>query len=143
MELYVTFIQISDILIGFFTLRVLVIPLWKRTPTELDERLTPKNDHVIICEYRQDSDVLLDEFERLDIDLAVGGTDQRKVHMLAREKLPELGYEARPCLHTPILADLETGKGKMSSSVGTTISMEDSTAELARKIESAFCPPTR
>lgn len=83
------------------------------------------------------------DFEFLDIDLAVGGTDQRKVHMLAREKLPELGYEARPCLHTPILADLETGEGKMSSSEGTTISMEDSTAELERKIESAFCPPTR
>lgn len=83
------------------------------------------------------------DFEFLDIDLAVGGTDQRKVHMLAREKLPELGYEARPCLHTPILADLETGKGKMSSSEGTTISMEDSTAALERKIESAFCPPTR
>lgn len=83
------------------------------------------------------------DLEFLGIDLAVGGTDQRKVHMLAREKLPELGYETRPCLHTPILADLETGEGKMSSSEGTTISMEDSTVDLKRKIESAFCPPTR
>ncbi|SDD71304.1 tyrosine--tRNA ligase [Natrinema hispanicum] len=82
------------------------------------------------------------DFEFLGIDLAVGGTDQRKVHMLAREKLPELGYKARPCLHTPILANLETGEGKMSSSEGTTISMEDSTADLERKIKSAFCPPT-
>ena len=83
------------------------------------------------------------DFEYLDIDLAVGGLDQRKVHMLAREKLPELDYGVRPCLHTPILADLETGGGKMSSSEGTTISMEDSTADIDRKIESAFCPPTR
>ena len=83
------------------------------------------------------------DIEYLDLDLAVGGLDQRKVHMLAREELPELGYEVRPCLHTPIVADLETGDGKMSSSEGVTISMEDSTAEIESKVNSAFCPPTR
>ncbi|MFP8951903.1 tyrosine--tRNA ligase [Natrialbaceae archaeon A-arb3/5] len=83
------------------------------------------------------------DIEYLDLDLAVGGLDQRKVHMLAREELPELEYEARPCLHTPIVADLTSGEGKMSSSEGVTISMEDSTAELEEKVNSAFCPPTR
>ncbi|MFC4246436.1 tyrosine--tRNA ligase [Natribaculum luteum] len=83
------------------------------------------------------------DIEYLDLDLAVGGLDQRKVHMLAREELPELGYEVRPCLHTPILADLTTGVGKMSSSEGVTISMEDSTEEIEQKVNSAFCPPTR
>ena len=79
----------------------------------------------------------------LDLDLAVGGIDQRKVHVLAREGLPSLGYEAPTALHTPILADLDTGVGKMSSSTGTTISMEDSTETLREKVEGAYCPPTR
>ena len=79
----------------------------------------------------------------LDLDLAVGGIDQRKVHVLAREGLPALGYEAPSALHTPILADLDTGVGKMSSSTGTTISMEDTAEDLERKVNGAFCPPTR
>ncbi|MFB6113132.1 MAG: tyrosine--tRNA ligase [Halodesulfurarchaeum sp.] len=83
------------------------------------------------------------DIEYLDLDLAVGGMDQRKVHMLAREELPSLGYDSRPAIHTPILGDLETGEGKMSSSTGTTISMEDTTETIEEKVNSAFCPPTR
>ncbi|MFB6085730.1 MAG: tyrosine--tRNA ligase [Halodesulfurarchaeum sp.] len=83
------------------------------------------------------------DIEYLDLDLAVGGLDQRKVHMLAREKLPDLGYAVRPAIHTPILGDLTTGEGKMSSSAGVTLSMEDSTASIEEKVNSAFCPPTR
>jgi tyrosyl-tRNA synthetase len=82
------------------------------------------------------------DIEYLDLDLAVGGLDQRKVHMLAREVLPSAGYDARPALHTPILADLTTGIGKMSSSEGVTISMEDSEDDLEEKVNSAYCPPT-
>ena len=78
----------------------------------------------------------------LDLDLAVWGTDQRKVHVLARELLPELGYSTCPMIHTPILSNLTTGIGKMSSSVGTTISMEDSPESIHKKINKAFCPPT-
>ncbi len=83
------------------------------------------------------------DIEYLDVDLAVGGLDQRKVHMLAREGLPDLGYRARPCIHTPILADLTTGVGKMSASSGATISMEDDTDTIAETVEAAYCPPTR
>jgi len=84
------------------------------------------------------------DIEYLDVDLAVGGLDQRKVHMLAREELPDLDYEVRPALHTPIIADLTSGEGKMSSSSsGATISMEDSAEELEEKVNAAFCPPTR
>ena len=83
------------------------------------------------------------DIEYLDLDLAVGGLDQRKVHMLAREELPNVGYESRPAIHTPILADLTTGVGKMSSSTGVTISMEDDADALAEKVNSAYCPPTR
>jgi tyrosyl-tRNA synthetase len=83
------------------------------------------------------------DIEYLDLDLAVGGLDQRKVHMLAREVLPSVGYDVRPAVHTPILADLTTGVGKMSSSDGVTISMEDAEADLREKVNKAFCPPTR
>ncbi|XVH30288.1 tyrosine--tRNA ligase [Haloferacaceae archaeon DSL9] len=78
----------------------------------------------------------------LDVDLAIGGMEQRKVHMLARDALPSIGEDAPTCLHTPLIADLSTGAGKMSSSKGVTISMEDSTAEIEAKVNGAFCPPT-
>jgi len=83
------------------------------------------------------------DIEYLDVDLAVGGLDQRKVHMLARDNLPALGYDAPPSLHTPIVADLETGVGKMSASEGVDITMADSTADIEEKVNAAFCPPTQ
>ncbi|GAA0650647.1 tyrosine--tRNA ligase [Salarchaeum japonicum] len=83
------------------------------------------------------------DIEYLDVDLAVGGMEQRKVHMLARDVLPNVGYDAPTSLHTPLIADLESGEGKMSSSSGVNISMEDSTEDIAEKVNSAFCPPTR
>jgi tyrosyl-tRNA synthetase len=90
------------------------------------------------------------DIEYLDLDLAVGGLDQRKVHMLQRDVLPAIGYTARPAIHTPILADLTTGIGKMSSSMNPvtggeslTISFEDDTAAIRAKIEQVFFPPER
>jgi len=79
----------------------------------------------------------------LDVDLAVGGMEQRKVHMLARDTLPKIGEASPTCLHTPLIADLETGVGKMSTSEGVSISMEDSTAAIEEKVNAAYCPPTR
>jgi tyrosyl-tRNA synthetase len=79
----------------------------------------------------------------LDVDLAIGGMEQRKVHMLARDTLPSIDADAPTCLHTPLIADLSTGVGKMSSSAGVSISMEDSEEELREKVNKAFCPPSR
>ncbi|WP_411965039.1 tyrosine--tRNA ligase [Haloferax sp. YSMS24] len=78
----------------------------------------------------------------LDVDLAIGGMEQRKVHMLARDTLPSIGEESPTCLHTPLIADLASGIGKMSSSKGVTISMEDTTEDIEEKVNSAYCPPT-
>ncbi|MFB6250645.1 MAG: tyrosine--tRNA ligase [Halobellus sp.] len=78
----------------------------------------------------------------LDVDLAIGGMEQRKVHMLARDTLPSIDADSPTCLHTPLIADLTTGVGKMSTSTGVSISMEDSTAEIENKVNSAYCPPT-
>lgn len=74
----------------------------------------------------------------LGVDVAVGGIDQRKIHMLAREGLPGLGYKAPICIHTPILLGLD-GK-KMSSSSNNYISMDDSGKAVKKKINKAFCP---
>jgi tyrosyl-tRNA synthetase len=110
----------------------------QRAMAELQGDETAKVSHVVYP-LMQALDI-----EYLDLDLAVGGLDQRKVHMLAREELPDLGYSARPAIHTPILADIETGVGKMSSSSdGIEISLADSTEDLTEKINDAFCPPTR
>ena len=46
---FVIFMQVSGIAIGFFTLRLVVIPLFTGAEVNLDDRLSYKRDHVIIC----------------------------------------------------------------------------------------------
>ncbi len=77
------------------------------------------------------------DIAHLGVDVAVGGIDQRKIHMLAREGLPELGYPAPICVHTPILPGLD-GK-KMSSSKGNYISVDDAPEDIKKKMKGAFC----
>jgi tyrosyl-tRNA synthetase len=79
------------------------------------------------------------DIARLKVDAAVGGIDQRKIHMLAREHLAGVGYPAPVCIHTPILNGLD-GK-KMSSSSGNYISVADPVEEIEKKCQKAFCPP--
>jgi len=74
----------------------------------------------------------------LNVDVAVGGIDQRKIHMLAREELPGLGFKAPICIHTPILVGLDGNK--MSSSSNNFISMDDNEKMVGKKIKKAFCP---
>jgi tyrosyl-tRNA synthetase len=77
------------------------------------------------------------DIAHLGVDIAVGGIDQRKIHMLAREGLPELEYPAPICIHTPILLGLD-GK-KMSSSKGNYISVDDTAEDMKKKMKGAFC----
>lgn len=77
------------------------------------------------------------DIAHLGVDVAVGGIDQRKIHMLAREGLPDLGYRAPICIHTPILLGLD-GK-KMSSSKGNYISVDDTPEDIKKKMKGAFC----
>jgi tyrosyl-tRNA synthetase len=74
----------------------------------------------------------------LRIDLAVGGIDQRKIHMLAREELPRLGLPAPVCMHTPLIPGLNGEK--MSSSKGNNIAVDEPAEEIEKKIKGAFCP---
>ena len=87
--LYIAFMQLTGILIGLVTLRVLVIPLFERAPLDLSDRLTPKDDHVVIAEYRQDTDVLLDELERLGVDYVLIESDVDEA-----KRLSDDGYQA-------------------------------------------------
>ncbi len=80
------------------------------------------------------------DIAHLGADVAVGGIDQRKVHMIARENLPSLGYAKPVCVHTPLLHGLD-GSEKMSSSKGNFIAVDDSPDVIHDKMAKAFCPP--
>jgi tyrosyl-tRNA synthetase len=75
----------------------------------------------------------------LDTDVAVGGMEQRKIHMLARENLPKVGSSAPVCIHTPLLHGTDGGE-KMSSSKENFIAIDDSPEDIKKKIKNSFCP---
>lgn len=79
------------------------------------------------------------DIAHLKVDVAVGGIDQRKVHMVAREELPGLGYKKPACVHVPLLHGLD-GEAKMSSSKGNFIAVDDEPAVIRDKMAKAFCP---
>lgn len=83
--LFVALTQLSGIGVGFFTLRLIIIPLFTGAEINLDNRLTPKQDHVIICEYRRDSAVLLDELRELDIDYVLISSSETNAKTLSDE----------------------------------------------------------
>jgi len=88
MNVLVVLMQLSGVAVGLATLRVLIIPLFERTPMDLSDRLTPKDDHLVIAGYRRDSDVLLDELERLDIEYVLVDVDQDEA-----KRLSDAGYQ--------------------------------------------------
>lgn len=89
MYLFVAGAQISGIAIGFFTLRLIIIPLFTGADVNLDDRLTTKRNHVIICEYRRDSAVLLDELRELDIEYVLISSSEENA-----KELSDKGYSA-------------------------------------------------
>jgi len=92
----------------------------------------------------------------LDIDIALGGMDQRKAHMLARDTAEKLGFKKVIAVHTPLLTGLQGAKrmelGKLDeddlavelkmskSKPDTAIFVFDSPKEVERKIMKAYCP---
>jgi tyrosyl-tRNA synthetase len=75
----------------------------------------------------------------LEVDIALGGMEQRKIQMLARENLEKIGENVPVCIHTPLLHGLD-GDAKMSSSKGNYIAVDDSVEEITKKIKKSFCP---
>lgn len=91
-----------------------------------------------------------DIFE-LPVDLAYGGMDQRRAHVLAREVAHHYGWPVPTAIHTPLLSSLKGGgrmdpaegvtESKMSKSdPGTAIVLPSGRAEIDARISSAFCP---
>jgi Trk K+ transport system NAD-binding subunit len=89
MNLLVVTIQATGVIMGFVTLRVLVIPLFERTPLDLDDRLTKKRDHVVVAEYQRDTKVLLDELEALGVDYVLIDSEEDEA-----KRLSDDGYQA-------------------------------------------------
>jgi len=75
----------------------------------------------------------------LEVDVALGGMEQRKIHMLARESLPRMGFEAPVCIHTPLLHGTD-GSDKMSSSKDNYIAIDDEPEVIKKKLQKSFCP---
>ncbi len=92
----------------------------------------------------------------LDLDIALGGMDQRKAHMLARDTAEKLGMKKVIALHTPLLTSLQ-GASRMNpesideetmavelkmskSKPETAVFVFDSPKEVEKKIMKAYCP---
>lgn len=93
----------------------------------------------------------------LDLDIALGGIDQRKAHMLARDTAEKLNRKKVIALHTPLLTSLQ-GAGRMSmesideetmaielkmskSKPETAVFVYDEPSIVEEKIMKAYCPP--
>lgn len=82
----------------------------------------------------------LDE-EYLNVDIQLGGIDQRHIMIFAREYLPKLGYRKRIEIMTPLVASLQGPGTKMSASNPMShIKVYDSIENIKLKIKKAYCP---
>jgi tyrosyl-tRNA synthetase len=75
----------------------------------------------------------------LDADIAYGGIDQRGIYMLAREQLPDLGYDKPACVFAPLLSGLSGGK-MSASEVTSKVNLTDDDETVKAKINDAYCP---
>ncbi|MFH1823359.1 MAG: tyrosine--tRNA ligase [archaeon] len=80
------------------------------------------------------------DIKHLKIDVAVGGMEQRKVHMIGKDLKKILNYDFT-ALHTPLITSLKGPGEKMSKSIpGSGISVTDSNNEIEKTIKGAYCP---
>ena len=91
-----------------------------------------------------------DIFE-LPVELAYGGMDQRRAHVLAREVAQKYGWPVPTAIHTPLVSSLKGGgrmdpttgvaEQKMSKSdPGSGIPIPATPEEIAARMAAAFCP---
>ena len=79
------------------------------------------------------------DIKHLNLDVALGGMEQRKVHMMGKdmEKVLEHKFVA---IHTPLITSLKGPGQKMSKSLpGSGISVTDSYDEIKKTINGAYC----
>lgn len=84
----------------------------------------------------------------LEVNLAFGGTDQRKIHALMRditnsEIVRELRKKPRRtvCIHLPMVIGLKKGEKMSSSKPETHIAVHDTPNTVRNKLKRAYCPP--
>lgn len=81
------------------------------------------------------------DIKYLEVDVAIGGIEQRKIHMLGRELSPKIDYKPFVCLHTSLISSLAGPGDKMSSSKpDSMISVKDEDKAIKEKINKAYCP---
>ena len=89
-----------------------------------------------------------DIFE-MNIDVAIGGMDQRKAHMYMRDVADRWGWYKATCLHTPIISGLKSSGARMESfdhkmsksDPNGAILLHDSEKKLAKKMRKAYLDP--
>ena len=89
-----------------------------------------------------------DIFE-MNIDVAIGGMDQRKAHMYMRDVADRWGWYKATCLHTPIISGLKSTGARMESfdhkmsksDPNGAILLHDEDKKLAKKMKKAFLDP--
>lgn len=76
--------------------------------------------------------------EYLKVDCQLGGTDQRKIMVLARENLPKIGYKSRIEIMHPLIPGL-VGKKMSASDENSKIDLTEDVENVKRKINKADC----
>jgi len=80
------------------------------------------------------------DIKHLKVDVALGGMEQRKVHMIGKDLTKILNYNFE-VIHTPLITSLKGPGQKMSKSIpGSGISITDSYEEIKKTINGAYCP---
>jgi tyrosyl-tRNA synthetase len=80
------------------------------------------------------------DIKHLRLDVALGGIEQRKIHMMGREFEKTLNHRFI-AIHTPLITSLKGPGQKMSKSIpGSGISITDSLEEIKKTIKNAYCP---
>ena len=89
-----------------------------------------------------------DIFE-MDIDVALGGMDQRKAHMFMRDVASKYGWKKATCLHTPIISSLKTSGARMESfdhkmsksDPNGALLLHDTPEQIRKKMRKAYISP--
>ena len=89
-----------------------------------------------------------DIFE-LNIDVAIGGMDQRKAHMFMRDMASKWNWKKATCLHTPILSSLKASGVRMDSfdhkmsksDPNGALLLHDTIEKVQKKMKKAYLDP--
>lgn len=80
------------------------------------------------------------DIKYIGADVAEGGLEQRKVHVLGKDLNKVLGHDF-VAVHTPLITSLRGPGEKMSKSIGGSwISVTDSYEQICSVVRSAYCP---